>query len=237
MVFRVLSLYKEFIDSFAATGVIGRAVDSGAIGIDSIDIRSYSLDKHMRVDDYPYGGGAGMVLSAQPVVDSVRAVRGEREIPAVFFSPRGKTLNSALAKHYSKFPELILLCGHFEGIDERALEILEVEEVSIGDYILTGGHLAACCFIDSVSRYVDGVLGNSESSENESFENGLIEHSQYTRPREFEGLAVPEALLSGSHSLIADWRMENSLEATRKYRPDLYKKHLDSLRNTWRQQK
>ncbi|MCL1913282.1 MAG: tRNA (guanosine(37)-N1)-methyltransferase TrmD [Eubacteriaceae bacterium] len=221
MIFNILSIYKDIINSFADCGVIGKGVQSGAIAINSIDIRDYTIDKHRRVDDYPYGGGAGMVMCAQPVCDSVEAIKNGRDIPVVFFTPRGRVFSSSVAKEYSKADELILLCGHFEGIDERAISLLGCDEISIGDYILTGGHLAAMVFVDAVSRYVDGVLGNEKSAGEETFENSLVEYEQYTRPYDFRGLTVPDVLLSGNHKLIEEYKRERSELATIKYRPDL----------------
>ena len=221
MKFHVLTIYKDFIEKYRETGVIGRGVSAGAIEIDAVDIRDYTLDKHGAVDDYPYGGGAGMVMTPQPVCDCVRAVMGEREIPVVFFTPRGRRFDTAVAKEYAQCEEVILLCGHFEGIDERAVQLCVTDEISMGDYIVTGGHIPALCFIDSVSRYIPGVLGNGESSCEESFENGLLEYEQYTRPYEYEGLRVPDILLSGHHKNIEAYKKERSLALTREKRPDL----------------
>jgi tRNA (guanine37-N1)-methyltransferase len=233
LVFHVLSLYKSFIDEFAKTGVIGRAQAAGAIQIHSVDVRDYSLDRNRRVDDYPYGGGAGMVMACQPVVDCVESVKEGREAPVFYFSPRGRKLTAGFAKECAAEPELILLCGHFEGVDERAIRETGALEVSVGDYVLTGGHLAACVFVDCVARFVPGVLGNGESAAEESFENGLLEYPHYTRPASFRGMRVPEELLSGSHALIHDWRRAESLEATRKARPDLFRAHLEKARSSW----
>lgn len=221
MIFNVLSLYREFIEQYSRVGVIGRGCAAGAITINSVDIRDYTTNKHGAVDDYPYGGGAGMVMAAQPVCDCVEAVKKNRDIPVVFFTPRGRTYNTQIAREYSAIPEVILLCGHFEGIDERAIQLCVTDEISMGDYILTGGHIAALCFIDSVSRYVDGVLGNNESAGDESFEHGLLEYEQYTRPYEFRGLTVPDVLLSGHHKNIVSYQQQRSLSLTKARRPDL----------------
>jgi len=221
LLFHVLTLYDELIEEYKKTGVIGRAVTSGHIDIHPVQIRDYTLDKHGNVDDYPYGGGAGMVMMPQPVCDCVDAVKDGKDTKVVFFTPRGRVFTSEVAKEYAEYDELILLCGHFEGIDERAIEIISPDEISMGDYIITGGHIAAMCFMDSVSRYVDGVLGNNESSCEESFENGLLEYEQYTRPYEFRGRKVPDILLSGHHKNIEKYKKERSLEVTKLRRPDL----------------
>lgn len=221
MKFHVLTLYDELIKEYSKTGVIGRAVEAGHININPVQIRDYTLNKHGNVDDYPYGGGAGMVMMPQPVCDCVDAVKDGRDVKVVFFTPRGRVFDSNVAKEYAQYDELILLCGHFEGIDERAIKIIEPDEISMGDYIITGGHIAAMCFMDSVCRYVDGVLGNNESSEEESFENGLLEYEQYTRPYEFRGMTVPDILLSGHHKNIEKYKKERSIEVTRIHRPDL----------------
>lgn len=221
MKFHVLTLYDELIKEYSKTGVIGRAVEAGHININPVQIRDYTLNKHGNVDDYPYGGGAGMVMMPQPVCDCVDAVKDGRDVKVVFFTPRGRVFDSNVAKAYAQYDELILLCGHFEGIDERAIKIIEPDEISMGDYIITGGHIAAMCFMDSVCRYVDGVLGNNESSEEESFENGLLEYEQYTRPYEFRGMKVPDILLSGHHKNIEKYKKERSIEVTRIHRPDL----------------
>ena len=223
MIFNVLTLYTDLIESYRNTGVIGRGVESKAIDINIFNIRDYTEDKHGSVDDYPYGGGAGMVMTPQPIYDCVKAVKQQREdIPVIYFSPAGRKLDSALAKEYARYDEVILLCGHFEGVDQRVLNLCVDDEISIGDYIVSGGHIAAMCFIDSVSRYLPGVLGNDESASEESFENGRLEYAQYTRPAEFMGLSVPEILLSGHHKNIKAYREEQSLIRTKDKRPDLY---------------
>ncbi|MBE6039107.1 MAG: tRNA (guanosine(37)-N1)-methyltransferase TrmD [Anaerofustis stercorihominis] len=224
MIFNVLTLYDELINEYAKTGVIGRAVQDGTLSINAVNIRDYAKNKHKNVDDYPYGGGAGMVMMPQPVCDCVEAVKGDKNTKVVFFTPRGRVFDSSVAKEYAKYDELILLCGHFEGIDERAIKLCVDDEISMGDYIITGGHIAAMCFMDSVSRYVDGVLGNDESSEEESFENGLLEYEQYTRPYEFRGMTVPDVLLSGHHKNISAYKKERSVFVTEKYRPDLIRR-------------
>lgn len=221
MIFNVLTIYKELIEEYKKTGVVGRGVAAGAVGINVYDIRDYTNDKHGSVDDYPYGGGAGMVMTPQPVYDCIKAVKKDEDTPVIFFTPRGKIFNSAAAKEYAKYDEVILLCGHFEGIDQRVIDLCVTDEISMGDYIVTGGHIPAMCFIDSVSRYIGGVLGNNESTAEESFENGLLEYEQYTRPYEFMGLTVPDILLSGNHAVIEKYKRERSVAVTKEKRPDL----------------
>lgn len=221
MIFNVLTLYTDLIEEYKKTGVIGRGVSSGQIEINSYNIRDYSTDKHASVDDYPYSGGAGMVMMVQPVYDCVKDVQKDKDIPVIYFTPTGKKFDSKLAKHYAEYDEVILLCGHFEGIDQRAIDLCVTDEVSIGDYIVTGGHIPAMCFIDSVSRYINGVLGNIESSEDESFENGLLEYPQYTRPYEYMGMKVPDILLSGHKAKIDEYKHNEALRVTKEKRPDL----------------
>lgn len=221
MIYNVLTLYPEMIEAYKDVGIIGRGIKNNKLEINAINIRDYSKDKHRRVDDEIYGGGAGMLMKAEPVYDCVTDIKKQRNVPVIYFSPRGKVFNSALAKEYAKLDEVILLCGHYEGIDQRAIDLCVDEEICIGDYILTGGHIAAMVFMDTVSRYVDGVLGNSESYKNESFENGMLESSQYTRPEEFMGLKVPPVLLSGHHKKIEEYMNEESLKETKKRREDL----------------
>ena len=221
MIYNVLTLYPEMIEAYKDVGIIGRGVKNNKLEINAINIRDYSKDKHKRVDDEIYGGGAGMLMKAEPVYDCVTDIKKQRNVPVIYFSQRGKVFNSALAKEYAKLDEVILLCGHYEGIDQRAIDLCVDEEICIGDYILTGGHIAAMVFMDTVSRYVDGVLGNSESYKNESFENGMLEASQYTRPEEFMGLKVPPVLLSGHHKKIEEYMNEESLKETKKRREDL----------------
>lgn len=221
MIFNVLTLYPEMIEAYKEIGIIGRGVNSGKLQINAVNIRDYSKDKHRRVDDEIYGGGAGMLMKAEPVYDCVTDIKKNRDVPVIYFSPRGKIFNSELAKKYADLDEVILLCGHYEGIDQRAVDLCVDEEISIGDYILTGGHIASMVFMDTVSRYVDGVLGNCESYQNESFEDGLLEASQYTRPEEFMGMKVPEVLLSGHHKKIEEYYKDEALKETKKRREDL----------------
>lgn len=220
MKFDVLTLFPEMFTSLEQS-IIGRAANKNLIEINLINIRDFSKDKHKKVDDTPYGGGAGMVMKPDVVYDSFASVKSE-EAKVIYMSPKGKTLNQEKVKQLSKEQHFIILCGHYEGIDQRVLDEIVDEEISIGDYVLTGGEIPAMVLIDSVSRYVEGVL-NEESTSEESFSNGLLEYPQYTRPEEFRGKKVPEVLISGHHENIKKWREEKSIEITRKKRPDLLK--------------
>ena len=231
MNFHVLTLFPQMIMDGLGTSITGRALESGAMTLEAIDIRDYSTNKHMKVDDYPYGGGAGMVMQAAPVCAAYDALVEKlgRKPRVVYMTPQGYTFNQKMAQEFAQEEDLVILCGHYEGIDERALERIVTDFVSIGDYVLTGGELPAMVVIDTVSRLVPGVLHNCESAETESFENGLLEYPQYTRPEVFEGMKVPDVLLSGHHAKIEAWRHEKSLERTKKYRPDLYEEHMNRI--------
>ncbi len=220
MKFDVLTLFPEMFKSLDES-IIGRAVEKGLIEINLINIRDFSKNKHKKVDDTPYGGGAGMVLMPDVVYDAYSSVKDENA-KVIYLSPQGKVLNQNKVKELSKENHLILLCGHYEGIDQRVLDEIVDEEISIGDYVLTGGELPAMVLIDSVSRYVEGVL-SEDSTKEESFSNNLLEYPQYTRPEEFRGKRVPEVLLSGHHENIKKWREQKSLEITKIKRPDLLK--------------
>ena len=228
MKFYILTLFPEMIENVLGTSIIGRAVDRGLISYEAINIRDFTLDKHKKVDDYPYGGGAGMVMQAQPIYDAWESAarRADGPVRTVYLTPQGETFSQAKAKELALEENLILLCGHYEGVDERVLEEIVTDYISIGDYVLTGGELPAMVVIDAVSRLVPGVLNNKESAETESFENGLLEYPQYTRPVEFEGMRVPDILLSGHHGNVDAWRLEKSVERTKKYRPDLYEAYV-----------
>jgi tRNA (guanine37-N1)-methyltransferase len=217
----ILTLFPEMFSIFDHS-IIGRARENNIIDIELLNIRDYTLNKHKKVDDYPYGGGAGMVMAAQPIVDTIRKAKEDNKGKVVFLGPRGKTFNQEIAKELSKEDNLIFLCGHYEGIDERIYKYIDME-VSLGDFVLTGGEMAAVPVIDSILRLIPGVLGKEESFMEESFYNGLLEYPQYTRPEEFEGDKVPDILLSGHHENIRKWRRMKSLEITKKSRPDLYK--------------
>ena len=218
MKFDVLTLFPEMFKSLDES-IIGRAVEKGLIEINLINIRDFSKNKHKKVDDTPYGGGAGMVLMPDVVYDAYSSVKDENA-KVIYLSPQGKVLNQNKVKELSKENHLILLCGHYEGIDQRVLDEIVDEEISIGDYVLTGGELPAMVLIDSVSRYVEGVL-SEDSTKEESFSNNLLEYPQYTRPEEFKGRKVPEVLISGHHENIKKWREQKSLEVTKQKRPDL----------------
>lgn len=218
MKFDVLTLFPEMFEPLKES-IIGKAEQKGLIDINLINIRDFSKDKHKKVDDTPYGGGAGMVIRPDVVYDAYESIKDEKA-KVIYMSPQGKTLNQQKVEELSKQEHLILICGHYEGIDQRVLDKLEVEEISIGDYVLTGGELPAMVLIDSVSRYIDGVIAK-ESIEEESFSNNLLEYPQYTRPEEFMGIKVPEVLISGHHENIRKWRHEKQLEITKNKRPDL----------------
>ncbi len=219
----ILSLFPEMFQSFLTTSIIGRATEEGLIDIRPVDIRPYSQKKHKNTDDYPFGGGAGMVMMAQPIVDCVRDMRAQGfSGPCIYLSPRGKPLTQQKVMELAGHEGLILLCGHYEGVDQRAIDLVVDEEVSLGDFVLTGGELAAMALTDAVARYVPGVLGSDESTGEESFSDGLLEYPQYTRPREFEGMEVPEVLLNGDHAKIKKWRRGQSLLTTLNCRPDLF---------------
>lgn len=225
MKFHVLTLFPEMIEQGLHTSIIGRAVEQGLLSLNAVNIRDYTRDKHGKVDDYTYGGGAGMLMQAQPVYDAYQAVSKGKKLRTVYVTPQGRPFTQQLAQEFAKEPELVFLCGHYEGIDERVLEEIVTDYVSIGDYVLTGGELPAMVMIDAISRLVPGVLNNESSAETESFHNDLLEYPQYSRPEVWMGKKVPEVLLSGNHTKIAQWRLEQSKERTRRVRPDLYAKY------------
>ena len=283
MNFHIMTLFPEMVSGGLNTSIIGRAISAGLITLDCVNIRDFTDDVHGHVDDYPYGGGAGMVMQAQPVFDCFRSIEKSikeriqndagknagtgpegtpggknKGVRVLYTSPAGRVFDQQMARELSVYDDVIILCGHYEGVDERALELIGAEEVSIGDYVLTGGELAAMVMVDSISRMVPGVLANAESSEDESFTQvspsseftkkgrrevygdlaskdslTLLEYPQYTRPEEYMGLKVPEVLLSGHHENIEKWRRQQSLERTKKRRPDLIedRKHEQQLRN------
>ena len=218
MKFDVLTLFPEMFEPLRQS-IIGKATEKKRIDLNFINIRDFSKDKHKKVDDTPYGGGAGMVMRPDVVYEAFQSVK-EEKAKVIYMSPQGKTLNQQMIEDLSKESHLIILCGHYEGIDQRVLDEIVEEEISIGDYVLTGGEIPAMVVIDGVSRYVEGVL-KQDSIQEESFSNGLLEYPQYTRPEIFNGKAVPEILLSGHHQNIEKWRKERSLEMTKKKRPDL----------------
>lgn len=218
MKFDVLTLFPEMFEILNQS-IIGKAVEKELININLINIRNFSKDKHKKVDDTPYGGGAGMVMKPDVVYDAYKSIN-DKNAKVIYMSPQGKKLNQKRVEELAKENHLVILCGHYEGIDQRVLDKIVDEEISIGDYVLTGGEIPAMVLIDSISRYVKGVL-KEESIKEESFSKGLLEYPQYTRPEEFEGMKVPEVLLSGHHGNIEKWRKEKSLEITKKKRPDI----------------
>lgn len=221
MKINILTLFPNMFNIFDES-IIGKAREKGIINLDVVNIRDFTKSKHKKVDDYPYGGGAGMVISPQPVVDAIRAVKETNKGKVIFLGPRGVTFNQDLAKTLSKEENLIFVCGHYEGIDERAYKYFDME-ISLGDFVLTGGEMAAIPVIDSVCRLIPGVLGKEESFQEESFYDGTLEYPQYTRPETFEGEKVPDILLSGHHENIRKWRRQKSLLITKEKRPDLFK--------------
>lgn len=223
MKIELLTIFPEMFDSFLNASIIGRAREAGLLDIHATDIRPYSQNKHKNTDDYPFGGGAGMLMLAQPIADAMKAVtRPPFQGKRIYMSPRGVPLTQALAQQLSQEERLVILCGHYEGVDQRVLDKYIDMEISVGDYVLTGGETAAMVLIDCVSRLVPGVLGSAESTGDESFSNdGLLEYPQYTRPRVFEDMEVPEVLLNGDHKKISQWRREQALLATARMRPDL----------------
>ena len=259
MHFHVLTLFPEMIEQGLHTSITGRSLENGTITLNAVNIRDYTLNKHKKVDDYPYGGGAGMLMQAQPVFDAYQAVvqeisdrrkkesmtqefqavmEAEQNVPytdheqektdpkprVIYLTPQGTVFKQSMAREFAKEEDLIFLCGHYEGIDERVLEEIVTDYVSIGDYVLTGGELPALVLMDSISRMVPGVLGNQESGDTESHSNYLLEHPHYSRPEIWQGKKVPEVLLSGDHAKVEEWRLEKSLERTKERRPDLYEK-------------
>ena len=233
MNFHILTFFPEMVEEVWNTSILKRASESGCISINAINIRDYSTDKHKKVDDYPYGGGAGMLMQAQPVFDAYEdlcgAIKKSRKsrakklnVRVLYMTPQGKRFDQKMAEELSKEKDLIFLCGHYEGIDERVIEEIVTDEVSLGDFVLTGGELPAMVMIDCISRLIPGVLGSEDSAEDESFSDGLLEYPQYTRPEIWHDKKVPDVLLSGNHKEIEKWRTEKSLEKTSEKRPDLY---------------
>lgn len=221
-----ISVLTVFPDMYGALhqSVVGRAIQNEAFCLEVVNIRDYSLDKHHRTDDYPFGGGAGMVMTPQPIHDAIAAVDPDHKCRRIFMSPRGATFNQKKARQLAEGQDILILCGSYEGVDERVIALDIDEELSIGDYVLTSGDLAAMVVINALVRNIEGVLGSEESAVDESFSENLLEYPQYTRPQEFEGLAVPEVLLSGNHARIAQWRREEAYRITKERRPDLLQK-------------
>ena len=228
MRFDVLTLFPELIQSHLDFSIMKRATDEGVISVNAINPRDFTLDKHKKVDDTPYGGGAGMVLMPQPYVDAYNSVEKLENSVTLMMTPQGEPFNDKISNELAKYEQVIILCGHYEGYDERIREIIKPREISIGDFVLTGGELPALCVIDSVSRKIDGTLGKIESAHDDSFSDGLLEYPQYTKPREYLGYKVPEVLLNGNHKLIEEFRMQQKVERTKSKRPDLYQKWLEN---------
>lgn len=234
MNFHIMTLFPEMVLDGLHTSIIGRAEEKGLISIEAVNIRDYTTDKHKKVDDYTYGGGAGMLMQAQPVYDCWEAIcekinkqkNTKQTTRVVYVTPQGEVFHQKKALELSKEEDLIFLCGHYEGIDERVLEEIVTDYISIGDYVLTGGELAAMVMVDAIARLVPGVLNNDESAQTESHANGLLEYPQYSRPEIWHNKKVPEVLLSGHHANIEQWRMEQSLERTKLRRPELYEAYL-----------
>lgn len=225
--YTVMTLFPEMIDAVSSVSILGRAVSGGLIGIDAVNIRDYTDNRHGRVDDYTYGGGAGMLMQAQPVYDCYRAVTADGSHPRVIYvTPQGEVFDQRKAVELSGEEHLVFLCGHYEGVDERVLESIVTDYISIGDYILTGGELACMVMIDSIVRNIPGVLHNSDSADYESFSDGLLEYPQYSRPEEWMDMKVPGILLSGDHKKVEEWRHIQSLHRTRNRRPDLYEAYI-----------
>lgn len=229
MRFDVMTLFPEMVERTLGESIIGRAQTAGIIEVKCHNIRDFSTDKHRKTDDTPYGGGMGMVMSCQPIYDCYCHVKSEipegNRTRVIYMSPKGRIFNHAIARELAEYDNLIFLCGHYEGVDQRVLDEIVDEDISIGDYVLTGGELPACIIIDAVSRLKDGVLSDSECYENESHASGILEYPQYTKPRVFLGREVPEILLSGDHAKIDRWRLEQAVQITRERRPDLLQLH------------
>lgn len=228
MRFDVLTLFPEFIESYFNYSIMKRAKEGDIVSLNAVNPRDFTEDKHKKVDDTPYGGGAGMVLMPQPYVDAYDSVEKCKNSITIMLSPQGEPLCENLVLELAKFDQIIMLCGHYEGFDERIRDIIKPKEISIGDFVLTGGELPALCLIDAVSRKLEGTLGKIESAHDDSFSNGLLEYPHYTRPRDFRGYKVPEVLLNGNHKEINEFRYNEQLKRTQIKRPDLYEKYLNN---------
>ena len=226
MKINIMTLFPGLFENYVKESLIGKAIEKKILEINTINIRDYTKQKSKSVDDYVYGGGNGMLMMAQPIVDCHRAISNGEKIKTYYLSPRGKLFNQEIARDMAKLDNMIFICGHYEGIDERAIKLTEAEELSIGDFVLTGGELPCMVVIDTLARFVEGVLSNDESVNEESFSNNLLEYPQWTRPFEYEGLKVPDILLSGDHEKVRKWRLEESIKLTKENRPDLYEKYL-----------
>lgn len=229
MIFDVLTLFPEMIQNYCSYSILKRALENDILKVNTINPRDYTLDKHRKVDDTPYGGGAGMVLMAQPYVNAYESIQKIENSVTIMLSPQGSPLTDAVVNELAEFNQIIMLCGHYEGFDERIRDIIKPREISIGDFVLTGGELPALCLIDAVSRKIEGTLGKIASADEDSFSNGLIEYPHYTKPREYRGLKVPEVLLNGNHKEINEFRYQESLKRTKLKRPDLYSAYIEKM--------
>jgi len=236
MIIEVLTLFPEMFKPVTEESILGRARENGILDIRLSDIREYSQDKHKKADDYPFGGGAGMVMLADPIFRALNAVSAKGK-KIIYMSPRGRILDKEIISDLSHEDELVILCGHYEGVDQRIIDFWEMEEISVGDYILTGGELPAMILIDAVARMIPEVLGSSEAHNEESIYSGLLEYPQYTKPRQYEDLDVPEVLISGNHKLIHLWQFEKSLELTKERRPDLWEEFIKKEKNLTKDEK
>ena len=223
MRFDILTLFPEMFTNVLGTSILGRGVESDRLEFNILNIRDFSQNKHKKVDDYPYGGGAGMVMQAEPIKLALASLEHRADVPVIYLTPKGKVLDQRMVEKLAKNDKIVLLCGHYEGVDQRVLDRLVSHEISVGDYVLTGGEIPAMILIDAVSRLQNGVLNKNESHEEESFSAGLLEHPHYTRPYEFEGDKVPEVLISGNHKLIDQWRFDESVRLTYERRPEMIK--------------
>lgn len=231
MQFNVLTLFPEMIESCCGCSILKRAVENNVIEVKTTNPRDFTYNKHKKVDDTPYGGGAGMVLMAQPYVDAYESIEKAEKSITIMLTPQGEIFDDKMGNELAQYEQIILICGHYEGFDERINEVIKPKEVSIGDFVLTGGELPALCLIDSVSRKIEGTLGKIESAEKDSFSNGLLDYPHYTKPRTYRGLEVPEVLLNGNHAEIEKFRQEQGIERTKTRRPDLYEKWLRENKN------
>ena len=240
MKIHVMSLFPEMFTAVTESSILGRAGNKGILDVNLINIRDYSNDKHSKADDTPFGGGVGMVMLADPIFGAIRSIGPDEEMKKkkmIYMSPRGKMLNQEMIMDLAQEEELVILCGHYEGVDQRVLDYWDFEEVSIGDYVLTGGELPAMVLIDSVSRFIPGVLGTKESATDESIYSGLLECDQYTKPRLYEEMMVPEVLFGGNHKLIHLWQYENALRLTKERRPDLLETYVKSEKTLTKDEK
>ncbi|MBC2576719.1 tRNA (guanosine(37)-N1)-methyltransferase TrmD [Peptostreptococcus canis] len=225
----VMTLFPDIFNAYIGESIMKRAIDKGILEVKLYNIRDFSDNKHKKVDDYPFGGGAGMVMTPQPIFSAYEHILKENSLDnpkVIYLSPKGRIFNQKMSKEFSIEGDIILLCGHYEGIDQRVIDEIITDEISIGDYVLTGGELPALVLIDSICRLIPGVLNRNESFEDETFENNLLEYPQYTRPREFKGIEVPKVLISGNHKKVDEWRLEKSKVLTRERRPDLWNKYI-----------